>query len=209
MSSLLYIKASPRADRSFSVAAADAFVESYKQANPGDSITAIDLFKRSLPSFDGFALQAKYAILHGGQPSDEEMGAWREIEAVIDEFKSADKYVFATPMWNFGLPYALKHYIDVITQPGYTFSFSPEEGYSGLVTGKPAFVSYARGGEYPPGSPTEPYDFQTKYFEGWLGFIGFTDILTVVSEPTLSGPEAAEQIRAAAIERAREMAKSF
>jgi FMN-dependent NADH-azoreductase len=209
MSTLLYIKTSPRADRSYSQAVADAFVEAYKQANPTDTVTTIDLSTRKLPSFDGFALQAKYSILHGGQPSGEEKEAWRVIEEVIEEFKSADKYVFATPMWNFSLPYTLKHYIDVITQPGYTFSFSPEEGYKGLVAGKPVFVSYARGGEYPPGSPTEPYDFQTKYLEGWLGFIGFTDIRPLVIEPTLSGPDAAGRKRDAAIEKAREMARSF
>jgi FMN-dependent NADH-azoreductase len=43
-------------------------------------------------------------------------------------------------MWNFGVPYVLKHYIDVITQPGLTFSFNPATGFSGLVTGRPATV---------------------------------------------------------------------
>jgi FMN-dependent NADH-azoreductase len=147
--------------------------------------------------------------LQGSDPSEEERGAWQAIEAVISEFTSADKYVFATPMWNFHLPYKLKHYIDVITQPGYTFSFSPETGYSGLVTGKPVFVSCARGGEYPPGSPTEPFDFQTKYLDGWLGFIGFTDIRKLVIEPTLADPDIADQKRAAAIEKAHEMARTF
>ena len=209
MSTVLYIKASPRDKRSYSTAAADAFVEAYLQANPDDRISKIDLFNRDFPAFDGFALQAKYAILGGGQPSGEEKSAWQDIEAVISEFTSADKYVISTPMWNFHLPYKLKHYIDVITQPGYTFAFSPEEGYSGLVTGKPVLVTYARGGEYPPGSPTEPFDFQTKYLEGWLGFIGFTDIRTLVVEPTLSGPEIADSKKSAAIEKAIKMAQSF
>ena len=53
-------------------------------------------------------------------------------------------------MWNFGIPYILKHYIDLIVQPGLTFSFSPSEGYKGLVTGKPVTVVYARGGAYGP-----------------------------------------------------------
>jgi FMN-dependent NADH-azoreductase len=210
MSTLLYVKASPRYEQSYSLAAADAFTDAYAAANPGDQITTIDLFQCDLPSFDGFAMQAKYAILGGIDPSDEERGAWQAIEAVIEEFTSADKYVFATPMWNFHLPYKLKHYIDVITQPGYTFSFSPESGYSGLVTGKPVFISYARGGEYPPGSPSEAFDFQTKYLEGWLGFIGFTDIRKLVTEPTLTaGPDAANQKKSASIETARKMAQEF
>ena len=209
MSNLLYIKASPRGDHSFSLAVADAFTDAYRKTHPDDRITTVDLFKRDLPAFDGFALQAKYALLQGSDPSEDERGAWQAIEAVISEFTSADKYVFATPMWNFHLPYKLKHYIDVITQPGYTFSFSPEAGYSGLVTGKPVFVSYARGGEYPPGSDSEPLDFQTRYLEAWLGFIGFTDIRKLVIEPTLADSDMVDQKKAASIEKAHEMARTF
>ena len=210
MSKLLYIQASPRGERSHSLAAADAFVASYKESHPGDEVVAIDLFQKELPAFDGYALQAKYSILGGQSPSGDEKAAWGAIEKVIEEFKSADKYVIATPMWNFSLPYKLKHYIDVIVQPGYTFSFSPETGYSGLVTGKPVFVTYARGGEYPPGSEGEGYDLQSKYLNLVLGFIGFTDIRTLAIEPTLmGGPEVAEKKRGEAVEKAREMAKKF
>ncbi len=210
MSKLLYLKASPRGERSHSVTVADAFVASYKESHPEDEVVTIDLFERDLPAFDGFALQAKYSILGGQSPSGDEKAAWGAIEQVIEEFTSADKYVVATPMWNFSLPYKLKHYIDVIVQPGYTFSYSPETGYSGLVTGKPVFIAYARGGEYPVGSDAEGFDFQSKYLNLAFGFIGFTDIRTLMIEPTLmGGPEVAEQKRAEALEKARSMAKEF
>jgi FMN-dependent NADH-azoreductase len=210
MSKLLYIKASPRQERSHSLAVADAFVASYKQSHPGDEIVTLDLFNKELPAFDGFALQAKYAILHGRDPSEDEKAAWRAVEELIEEFKSADKYVFATPMWNFSLPYKLKHYIDVIVQPGYTFSYSPDSGYTGLITGKPVFISYARGGEYPAGTQGEGLDLQSKYLNLVLGFIGFTDIRTLFVEPTLmGGPEVAQGKRTAAAAEAAEMAKDF
>jgi FMN-dependent NADH-azoreductase len=210
MSTLLYIQASPRGERSYSIAAADAFVSAYKAANPKDEIMTINLFKKDLPAFDGLIVRAKYTILHGLKHSNEELAAWREVEKVIDEFKAADKYVMAVPMWNFGIPYKLKHYLDVLIQPGYTFSYSPQEGYKGLVTGKPVFVAYSRGGAYPAGTGFEAYDLQTKYLQLILGFIGFTDIRTLEVEPTLmGGPEVAKEKRAAGIARAREMAKSF
>lgn len=209
MSKLLYIQASPRGDRSSSIAVADAFVNTYKESHPSDDIKVINLFQMNLPSFDGFALQAKYTILNGRKHSDAELTAWRAIEAVIDEFKSADKYVFAVPMWNFNIPYRLKQYIDVIVQPSYTFSFSPDEGYSGLVTKKPVFIAYARGGEYPAGSDFESFDLQTKYLELILGFIGFTDIGKVVVEPTLGEPDLTDERRETAIKKAQTMAESF
>lgn len=210
MSKLLYIQASPRGDRSYSVAVADAFMEAYEIKHPEDEVVTLNLFTRELPPFDGDVLNAKYAILNGLKHSEEENDAWQAVVSLIDEFTSADKYVFAIPMWNFHLPYRLKHYIDLLVQPSYTFNFSPKEGYSGLVTGKPAWVAYARGGEYPLGSDSEAFDFQTKYFEHILGFIGFTDIRTLVVEPTLAdGPDTAKDKRLAAKGKAREMAISF
>jgi FMN-dependent NADH-azoreductase len=209
MRKLLYIKASPRGDQSFSLAAADAFAAAYRQAHPTDEILTIDLFGRHLPPFDGAVLQAKYAIMAGGRPTDAQKGAWKAVEDMIAEFKAADKYLLALPMWNFGIPYRLKHYIDVITQPGYTFSFSPDSGYQGLVTGKPIQVVYARGGAYPAGSPAEAYDLQSRYVELWLGFIGFTDVRRLVVEPTLGHADGGTAVRQQALSQAQALAPTF
>ncbi len=210
MNRILFIKASPRGDRSYSVSVAEAFIDTYKKTNPDDDITILDIFARDLPSFDGLAVQAKYTILHGMSHSDEELAAWRSVEQIINEFKMFDKYIFAVPMWNFGIPYRLKQYLDILIQPTYTFSFSPEEGYNGLVTGKSIFVAYSRGGEYPQGSDAEFMDHQKKYLELVLGFIGFKDIRTVVVEPTLmGGPDVAKEKKTAAIAKAQEMAGTF
>ena len=51
MSNLLYIKASPRGERSYSLAVADTFIEAYLKTNPDDEITTVELFNRDLPSF--------------------------------------------------------------------------------------------------------------------------------------------------------------
>jgi FMN-dependent NADH-azoreductase len=210
MGKLLYIQASPRLKRSHSIAVADAFIDSYRKANPGDEIATFNVFTKNLPSFDGMAVQAKYSILHGMKHSAEELAAWRAVETIIEEFKSVHKYVMAVPMWNFSIPYRLKQYIDLLVQPGYTFSYSPDQGYKGLVTGKSVFIAYSRGGEYPPGTGAESFDFQKRYLETILGFIGLTDIRSVVVEPTLiGGPEVAKKKREAAISRATEFAKDF
>jgi len=209
MSKVLYLQASPRAGRSHARAVADAFIEAYGGANPNDEIKTVDLFRAEIPAFDGLAVQAKYTILHGKEHTPEELEAWRAVEALIEEFTSADKYVLAVPMWNFGIPYRLKQYLDNLIQPGYTFSFSPEEGYAGLVTGKPAFIAYARGGEHSDG-PTAAMDHQKSYLEMILGFIGITDIRSVVVEPTLmGGPDMAKERRADAVAQAVEIAANF
>jgi hypothetical protein len=93
MSQLLYIQASPRGERSHPIAVADAFVSSYRKANPAGEIITTNLFNREMPFFDGHVLNAKYNIMHGLDHSAEEPSAWRRVEAIIDEFKAADKYV--------------------------------------------------------------------------------------------------------------------
>ena len=95
MSKLLYIQASPRKTQSSSIAVADAFVDAYRQHQPGDDVVRLNLFERQMPTFDGNTLQAKYAILRGQNPSNEQKAEWRVIEEIIAEFTSADKYVFA------------------------------------------------------------------------------------------------------------------
>lgn len=210
MSRLLYIQASPRGKRSYCIAVADAFIETYKQKNPDDEILTLNVFDASIPDFDGPAVQAKYTILHGKPHTNEEKQVWKSVEAVIEQFTSADKYLLALPMWNFSIPYRLKQYIDILVQPGYTFGYSEDAGYQGLVVGKPMLVVYARGGEYPPGSETEAFDLQTKYIELIFGFMGFENIRSLVVEPTLQGgPEVAAEKRRQAVDEAQEIAVAF
>lgn len=209
MAKLLYIQASPRGERSKSVAVADAFADSYRTSHPDDEVDTLNVFEAELPAFDGPALNAKYAVLHGHEVTREMRSGWSAVEAVIERFTSADKYLLAVPMWNFAIPYRLKQYIDVLVQPGYTFSFDPEAGYGGLVTGRPACVVYASGGDY-SGPEQAQMDMQKPYMKAILGFMGFEDIRSIVVAPTLAGgPEVAAERIAAAIDEAQRLASAF
>lgn len=204
MAKLLYIESSPRKERSYSIAVAKEFLDAYRTANPGDTVETIDLWDLDLPEFDGATINAKYQVMHGESPTDAEKSAWERVRKVFDHFNGADKYLFSVPMWNFGIPYKLKHYIDVIAQPGMAFSFSPESGYTGLVEGKVAVV-YAQGGSY--GDSAE-MDFQSRYMDLLLGFFGLTDVTNIVVGPTANPLQSAEA-KTQAIARARDIAAAF
>ena len=207
MSKLLHIQSSPRGDRSASIEVAKHFIQSYHAANSGDSLETLDLWQADLPEFNGATINAKYAVLQGESQTPEQVSAWSAVVKVADHFKSANKVVLSLPMWNFSIPYRLKHYLDILTQPGLTFSFTPEEGYKGLVTGKPLVVIYARGGAYAPGTGAEGYDQQSTYIRQLFGFIGFTDIREIFVEPTLSATK--DEVVAAAKLTAAEIATLF
>ena len=209
MSKLLYIESSPRKDRSASIEVAQAFISSFQNAGTDNQVETLDLWNVALPEFDGDRINAKYRVMHGENPTPEEALAWEEISNIVDQFKAADSYLFSLPMWNFSIPYKLKHYIDLISQPGLTWSFSPDTGYQGLVTGKPATLILARGGEYSSSAEAGAMDFQKSYMEMLLGFIGFQDINTVLVEPTLTDPDSKEKTLAATKEKAMSIAKQL
>jgi FMN-dependent NADH-azoreductase len=207
MAKLLYIESSPRKARSKSIEVSKAFLGAYRSAHPTDEVVTLDVWEKELPQFDGYTIDAKYQVLHGQNFDAAQAQAWQTVVDLCNEFKSADKYLISLPMWNFGIPYKLKHYIDVIAQPGQTFSFDPATGYSGLVTGKPVAVVYARGGAY--GSEGSGVDHQKPYMELMLGFMGFTDIRPIVIEPTLAAPADVATTTKSAIEKAQAIATSF
>ena len=208
MSRLLYLKASPR-DRSHSVALADDFVSVWQAANPAATVTVRDLFRVELSPFDGPALQGKYNIMHGLPYSPDEKRAWSQVTDIIEDFASFDRYVLAVPMWNFNIPYRLKHFIDIICQPTLTFMPKPDGSYEGLLTGRKVFVAYARGGVYPPGTPADSINFQARYLEFILGFMGLTDIRSVAVEGTLGDKEALAANSENAHAKARTLAATF
>src|SRR3984957_2340395 len=83
----------------------------------------------------------------------------------------------ATPMWNFGIPSALKAWIDMVVRPGRTFRYS-DGGVLGLAKGKRAILVLASGGVFTEG-PWSPWDFVEPYLRQILGFIGIEDVQTV------------------------------
>jgi FMN-dependent NADH-azoreductase len=206
MPKILCLQASPRADKSASIAVANAFVEAYRETHPDTTAGTVNLFEVDLPAFDKIASQGKYAILHGQEAPLKVKQAFQKVVKVIEAFKDNDLYVFAVPMWNFGIPYPLKHYLDLIIQPTYTFQVGAK-GYEGLLTGKKAFCAYARGGDY---EGNDSVDFQKRYLDLALGFMGIKDVKSVVVQPTLaSGAETAQAKLEAGIAKARELAKGY
>ena len=188
-----YIECSPRGERSHSTKIAQAYIEQAKKNIPALELNHINPWSLNLPEFDGDMLNAKYSVISGTDPSADEVSAWSKVKNIFDEFNNADHYLFSVPMWNFNIPYKLKHYIDIITQPGMSWSYTPEDGYKGLITDKTATIIYATGDGYGEGTGFESFDMQKPYVNLWLTFLGFKKIERVVVDRTLFDAETAEK----------------
>ncbi|MXQ55076.1 FMN-dependent NADH-azoreductase [Shimazuella alba] len=208
MAKVLYITANPKpVAESFSLRTGQAFLEEYKKASPQDEVVHLDLYKLDIPMIDADVFNGWGKLANGKDLTSDEKAKVERIAEITDEFVSADKYVFVTPFWNFFFPPKLKAYIDAICIAGKTFKYT-ENGSVGLLGEKRVVHIQARGGFYSEG-PTKELEFGDRYLRTVFGFLGVTDIQTVVAEGMAYDPSKAEGIVAKAIEKAREVAKNF
>ncbi|KAB1072504.1 FMN-dependent NADH-azoreductase [Methylobacterium planeticum] len=205
MTTLLHVEGSPRGEASRSTQAARRFIEALQAAGPSLSVDHLDLWQTDLPPFDGAALMAKYARLAGRSHDGPEATAWARIAAMVERLDRADCLLLSTPMWNFSIPYRLKHWIDLITQPGLSFAFDSATGYAPLLRPRPAIAIVASAGDYATGESRGRPDLATPYLRAALGFIGLTDLTIVPVGPTIGpGAEVAAEL---AEERLRQLAE--
>jgi FMN-dependent NADH-azoreductase len=205
MSRLLHVSASPRGARSESLALAATFLDTYRELDPLATVDTLDLWDGTLPEFGPAAAAAKMAIFAGEQPEGAAAQAWERATATFRRFDSYDRYLFSVPMWNAGIPYVLKQFIDVVSQPGMVFGFDPTDGYTGLLTGKKA-VLLLTSAVYGPGrGPAFGSDFQGPYLRDWLTWAGVSDVEEVSFRPNLA-TAGADAARERAHEEARRLA---
>jgi FMN-dependent NADH-azoreductase len=202
MTKLLFIKASPR-DASRSVAVAKAYLEARQAREPALEVDTIDLWTEPLPAFDGDRANAKLAVITQQAHSASQKTAWDEIKAIAGRFIAADEYLFAVPMWNGGIPYRLKHYIDIIHQPGLLFGLDPATGYFGLLKDKKAVIAYTSGA-FGPDMPSPAFgtDHHSTYMRSWLNQAGITAIEEIRYQPVLLNPDTEAAFAAAKAEAA-------
>ena len=122
-------------------------------------------------------------------PADARSAAQQDTLALSDtlvaEIESADTLVIGLPIYNFGLPAALKAWVDQIARAGKTFRYT-ETGPQGLLTGKRAVVVMASGGT----EAGSDIDFATGYMSHILGFIGITEVDFVTADQLMRDAKA-------------------
>lgn len=98
-------------------------------------------------------------------------------DSLVQELQEAEVLILGVPVYNFGIPAALKAWIDMIARARKTFRYT-SNGPEGLLNGKKAYLVLASGG-VPVDSPL---DFATPYLRHALRFIGITDVEVIAAE---------------------------
>jgi FMN-dependent NADH-azoreductase len=173
------LDASLRTEGSVSRALADAVEQEWIHEHPGSDVVRRDLGLNPLPQVWPAAVAA--LMSPPDQPRTDEQRAAAGLAAeLVDELVSADAYVFAVPIYNWGVPQHVKHWIDLI-------STDPRAATPGqLLAGRPAVLVEARGGGYAPGTPREGWDHMTPYLKRVFGDGWGLDLVTAEAELTLA-----------------------
>ena len=187
--SILRIDASARRSGSVSRDLVDKIVARF---GPDVSVTARDL-AGGLPLIDEAWVEANFTPAADRTPAQNDILSLSD--TLIAELREADTLLIGVPIYNFGVPAALKAWVDQIARAGVTFQYS-EAGPKGLLSGKRAIIAIASGGT----EAGSEIDFATGYLRHVLGFIGIThvdvitaDRLAVDAEATLAAANAQVQ----------------
>lgn len=205
---LLHIIASPRGETSRTLSISKEFLSTLTEKHKDLTIDKIDLFKVKLPAVSLSASSTKYALMGGGNVSESSKDNWDEIIGFSSSFLTYDYYLITSPMWNFTIPYVLKHYIDVIIQAGVLFNFT-ETGVAGLANNKKMVCVTSRGSDYSSGTYMFQYDFQEPYLRAIFGMIGIYDINFINAQPLDIAPELTQASLGKAIEEAKALTANF
>jgi len=180
---ILQINSSARREGSHSTGLADRLVRRLRDTEPSAALTVRDLTTTPHPHLDEATLGALFTPADKRSPEQSARVALDD--ALIAEIAAADVVVLGVPMYNFGVPAQLKHWIDAISRAGVTFRYT-EKGPEGLLKGKKVYVALTRGGRY----RNTPADSQVPYLSTVLGFLGMTDVRFVYAEGLAMGADA-------------------
>ena len=170
---LLHIDSSARTTDSISRQLTAAFTTHWKHSNPAGVVTYRDLGNTPVPHISEATTAAMFIPPIARNPAQVLATALQE--DLIAELAAADTVVIGVPMYNFGIPSALKAWIDHVVVFGRTIG-------QGLFDGTRVIVATSRGGAYGPGTPREHSDYQEPYLRAILSLVGLTNITFVHAE---------------------------
>ena len=168
---ILRIDSSGRKQNSVTRQLADELIAQLRGHGRAIQVTTRDVAP-GLPLMDEAWINANFTDPEKHSPA--QRAALAGSDALVQELFDNDVLVLGAPLYNFGIPAALKAWIDQIARARLTFRYG-ENGPVGLLTDKQAFVIIASGGTALGGE----YDFASAYLRHILAFVGITDVHTI------------------------------
>ncbi|WP_274651200.1 FMN-dependent NADH-azoreductase [Paenibacillus humicola] len=186
MEKLLVINAHATVDSpdSFSLEVGKHFLEHYRKMNPNESIEQIDLYAEEIPEVNSTVLSAWGKLASGEELTDEEKRVTGRMNDILQQFKSAKKYVIIMPLHNFNIPSRLKDYMDNVMIARETFKYTKNGGVGLLTDGRSVLVIQGSGAIYTNNDWYTDNEFSHKYLKSMFNFLGVEDYQIIRAQGT-------------------------
>lgn len=178
------------------------FVSRWQARRPTDTVTYRDI-GGTPPSFiDQPWIQAAFSSPEQHEPWMDDTLA--ESNQLIDELVAADILIIGAPLYNFGMPAALKAWVDLVVRMGRTVEYdpsTPEAPFTPLLADRPrhAVILSSRGGVgFEPGGELAHMNHLEPAMATVLEFIGITNVHSIAVENQEEGGD----VLAASVEEA-------
>lgn len=198
MTMILRVDASARSDRSLSRKLGDQFVDQWTDINGKTDILRRDVGKNPPPIIS----EEWIAAVFSKEMTDEQRALTKVSDELIDEVTSADMVVITTPMYNYGMPAALKAWFDQVVRINKTFTFDLARGdrpLEPILSGRPviALTSWGEFG-FGPGELNEGGDNLVPHLRFASRYLGLSEFHHVGVEYQEFGDQRHEDSKAAA-----------
>ncbi|OPJ55655.1 FMN-dependent NADH-azoreductase [Alkalithermobacter paradoxus] len=209
MKKLLYITCNSKPESiSASKTVGREFINAFLEINSNLEFKELDLYQMHIPRLKHTYFDCKNGVVDSKNNDSLSQDEKREIDNIIQlatEFKDADIYVIAAPMWNLMFPAPLKEYIDCIIQNDITVKIDADK-ISGLLDDKERSMIYIQSsGGGIPWLLDGKINHGGNYLEDLFKFVGIKNFHEILVDKTgYTGDKQHE-----AVEKAKEQARAL
>lgn len=154
MKKLLYITVNSKPEElSSSKTVGRELVNRFLKRYPEFQLEELDLYKCHIPRLEYEYFENRNCMINENDFNKLNEKQQEEVHKMVqlaDQFKEADVYVIAAPMWSLSFPSTLKEYIDCVVMEGKTIHIYDDQ-VEGLLNDKPRGMIYVQssGGPIP------------------------------------------------------------
>lgn len=182
MAYILRIDSSSRQQESHSKRLADLVQENIALSNENIEILHRDVSTTAIEHIHQKTIESFY--LEPSELTIQNKDSLTLSNQLISEIKGAETLIISSPIYNFGVPSALKAWVDQIVRINETFSYDGSS-FNGLVPVKNAILCLSYGAEgYKPGGNLESMNFLEPYLKSLMNFIGIQKTVVYSIEGT-------------------------
>lgn len=202
MNRMLYISANPKpetmsASRTVARALVNRIMEKYRDIE----FESLDLYEQHIPQLKHSYFAGRSTIISDEERKRLPENEQKEVEQIIrlcDQFRDADLYILAAPMWSLSFPAPVKEYIDCVVQAGKTIEFIDDKPHGLMGNKERLFIYVQASGAHIPWLIRPALNKGLNYVHDVMRFIGISRF----EELLVDGTGTSEDEREDAISRA-------